>query len=373
MNILFVIDYYGHPGGGTEGQLLGLIRGLSGLGERPQLAVFRATEFTQDPANRICPLTTLRIDRMLSFKTVARMIGLARFLRRERIDLVHVFFNDAALVVPLFARLAGCKVVVSRRDLGLWYSPGKLRLLRFVNRFVDRIVANSRAVADHVRRHEGGPPPPLLVIHNGYQRARLALPAQADLREKPGIGAEDPIIGMVANLRPVKRPADAVRAFAQAHRSHPSAHLIFLGEGPMQDELQALADSLGCGRSVHFLGSLKEVIPVVKQFRAGLLCSESEGFSNALIEYMACGVPPVCTNVGGNAELVQDGVTGYLVDLGDIDALARRMSSLIADPELSQRIGSNARRSVERLSMDEMVASHLAVYRELLSNGRTPS
>jgi glycosyltransferase involved in cell wall biosynthesis len=241
MKVLFVIDLYEHPNGGTEGQLLELIQGISGTGESAQLAVLRASPFTREQGNLICPILTLNVGSMLSVMTLIRLLRFTRFLRHQRADIVHVFFNDSALIVPIFAKLAGCKVVVSRRDMGLWYSPGKLWLARLANRFVDRIIANSRAVADHVLRHEGGPQERVEVIYNGLSASRMAPPAQPGLRERLGIGNDDPIVGMVANLRPVKRPADAIQAFARVHQDHPSAHLILIGEGTLEGDLEALA------------------------------------------------------------------------------------------------------------------------------------
>ena len=374
MNVLFVIDYYEHPNGGTEGQLLELIRGLARAGESPQLAVLRPSPFTREHGSSICPVSTLDVGRVLSLGTPIRLVRLAQFLRRERIDLVHVFFNDAALIVPVFAKLSGCRVVVSRRDMGLWYSPGKLLLAGMANRFVDRVIANSRAVADHVVRHEKVAPSRVEVIYNGYSKSRMSPPAQPDLRERLGIGKDDPIVGMVANLRPVKRPADAIQAFAKAHQDHPSAHLILVGEGEgtLEADLKALAEKLGVGPFVHLLGSLADVIPVVKHFHLGLLCSESEGFSNSLLEYMACGVPPVATRVGGNEELIEDGETGYLVTTGDVPALASKISALIRDRSLCDRMGANARASVERFSIGAMVSAHLAAYKHLLAPGDRP-
>jgi len=370
MNVLFVIDYYEHPNGGTEGQLLELIQGLARAGESARLAVLRPSPFTREQGSRICPISTLDVGRVLSVKTPIRLIRFAQFLRRERIDLVHVFFNDAALIVPIFAKLSGCKVIVSRRDMGLWYSPAKLFLARLANPFVDRIVANSRAVADHAVRHEKVPPKQVEVIYNGYSTPRIAEPAQPDLRERLGIGKDDPIVGMVANLRPVKRPADAIQAFARAHHDHPSAHLVLIGEGTLEADLEALAERLGVRPFLHLLGSLPDVIPVVKHFRVGLLCSESEGFSNSLLEYMACGVPPVATRVGGNEELIEDGRTGYLVPTGDVPALASRISALLADGNLRDRMGADARASVERFSIGAMVSAHLATYRRLLAGAK---
>ncbi|MFO1431860.1 MAG: glycosyltransferase [Candidatus Competibacteraceae bacterium] len=370
--ILFVIDYYYGACGGTEGQLLALIRGLAARGYEPQLAVLQPTEFTRNTPAFICPIVNLNIYRIFSLRTVIRMLKLMRRLRRENIKLVHVFFNDAAILVPLFAKLAGCRVVVSRRDMGFWYTRPLLLLLRLANRFVDGVIANSKAVADWVRRCEWFWRTKMAVIYNGYEIHRSAQPADIHLRERLGIGRNDPIVGIVANLSAVKRHDDLLRAFVKVHRAQADAHLVLVGKGPLQPQLRELATELGLDRWVHFIGSVGDVIPVVKHFQVGVLCSESEGFSNALIEYMACGVPPVCTRVGGNSELVVDGENGFLVKVGDVATLATRITTLLKDRSLAQTLGNRAHETVEKLTVERMVSAHIATYMELGRGGAKP-
>lgn len=369
MRVLFVIDYYIGTGGGTEGQLLELIRGVSQRGWSAQLVVFRPTAFTREMREFPCPVHTWNIVRISSLFTLWRLICLAFFIRRERISITHVFFNDAALIVPFFARIAGSRVVASRRDMGIWYTSSKLRLLRLVNRFVDCVIGNSRAVADHVARSEKCPAKKLRVIYNGYSSERGARPALAGFRERLGIGAADRIIGMVAYISPVKRHDDSLRAFAQVHRAVPRAHFVLVGSGVGKERLAALARDLGIDRSVHFLGNVVDVIPIVRHFDVGVLCSESEGFSNALIEYMACGVPPVCTAVGGNLEMIHDQVDGLLFPVGDIAALASRISLLLEDRTLALRLAENARNTAAAYTIERMVSSHLTTYSDLLAGG----
>jgi glycosyltransferase involved in cell wall biosynthesis len=371
VKVLFVIDYFSGIDGGTERQMAQLIRGLSEQGLAPHLTVLRSSAFTRDLGDSLCPISSLQIQRLFSIQTAVRLFRLAWHIRRERIPVVHVFFNDSAIAIPFFARLGGARVIVSRRDMGTWYTQTTLRLVRIANRFVDRIVANSRAVADHAIRFEGDVARKLRVIYNGYAFERGTKPARPDFRDELGIGPSDPIVGMVANLKPVKRHADAVRAFALVRQNHPAAHLVLLGMGTLLEDLQALTRELAIERFVHFLGNPDEVIPMVKHFDVGLLCSESEGFSNALLEYMACGVPPVCTRVGGNVELVCDGVNGYLFEVGDVTTLASRITMLLADPHLARRIGDNARSTAAQFTVDKMVSAHLDSYSELLSQGNT--
>jgi L-malate glycosyltransferase len=369
VKVLFIIDYFSGIDGGTERQMFELIRGLSGRGMAPRLILLRFPKITKDLQYFTCPVSTLKLPRMASLKTIFKMFGLAWFIRRENIRVVHVFFNDAAIVVPLFAKLGGAKVVASRRDMGTWYTRAALRVLPIANWFVDRIVANSRAVADHAIRLEHGAPAKFRVISNGYAFERSVGPALPGFRAELGLGPNDSIIGMVANLKPLKRHADALRALAIVRRTHPGAHLVILGTGRLLESLLTLARELKIEPYVHFVGNPPEVIPIVKHFNVGILCSESEGFSNALLEYMVCGVPPVCTQVGGNVELVKDGISGYLFPVGDVETMASRISMLLSDPELARNLGESARKTVQVFTVDAMVSAHVSLYSEMLARG----
>ena len=126
----------------------------------------------------------------------------------------------------------------------------------------------------------------------------------------------------MANLRPVKRHADLLKAFARITREVLSAHLILAGEGELEQPLRKLALSLRVAENTHFLGKVDDVAAVIRRFSVGVLCSESEGLSNALMEYLGTGIPVVCTDTGGNPELVTDGKNGYLYPVGDEEVLA---------------------------------------------------
>jgi len=363
VKVLYLIDFLAGPVAGTERQLLDLIEGLDRSDCQPLLAVFRETPFVSNTNSLPVPVRVLEIDRLLSIRAWLRLFKLAWMIRRERIDLVHIFFNDAALAAPLFCWLGGAKVVVARRDLGFWYSRAKLAVLRFSNRFVDAIVANSEAVRRSVTEREGYPFERIKVIYNGHEPQRFAQKPAVGFRERYGIPASSPIVGIVANLNPVKRHRDLIDAFERVRTRFENAHLVLIGAGPLETTLRSRAKVRGVENAVHFLGSMKEVIPVVRLLSVAVLCSESEGFSNALIEYLGCGVPVVATRVGGNTELIEDGVNGFLVDVADIGMLASRIETLLADPGRACDMGARGRNAAEALTLERMVKAHVRVYR----------
>src|SRR2546427_2018403 len=137
----------------------------------------------------------------------------------------------------------------------------------------------------------------------------------------------------VSNFRPVKRVLDCIRIMAEARKQVP-AHLLLVGDGPESSPAERLARELGVDRSVTFLGKQNHVERLLPQAHVLLMPSELEGFGLAALEAMACGVPPVATNVGGVPELVTHGVDGYLEAVGDIAAQAGRAAALLCDPPL---------------------------------------
>ncbi|MGH9161838.1 MAG: glycosyltransferase [Vicinamibacteraceae bacterium] len=370
-----MIDYYKGPRAGTEIQLLELIRGLDRTRFDPSLVVLRATPYVDAAEALPCPVTALGVRHLSSPRAWARLLAFAWELRRSGVQLVHIFFNDAAVIAPAFCRVGGARVVVGRRDMGFWYTPSNLRLLRIANRFVDAVVANSEAVKANVHRRERVPLDRTVVIHNGHDPARFHVEPEPHFRERHGIGAYDPVIGIVANLRPTKRHEDLLRAFAAVRKRHPRAHLVLVGAGPREGALKTLVSELMLSRWVHFLEQTTDAVPIIKHLDVGVLSSADEGLSNALLEYLACGKPVVCTRVGGNPELVADGWNGFLVETGDVAAMADRIGRLLSDSALAHAMARRATEAFDaRFTTERMVTAHMELYDRLLATpARTPA
>lgn len=368
--ILYLMDRYEHPYGGTERQVMELIRRIDRHRFSPHIAVFRDSEYLKDH-NFDCPVDVLGIYKMMSIESTWKLYKYMRTMKSNSFNLAHIFFNDASILGPPITKLAGMGVVVSRRDMGFWYTARNTRILRLNRLFVDHVVSNSQAVKTSVQQVERFMESEISVIFNGYNNELEEVGTQQNIRDMLGIGPNGKIIGIVANLRTIKRIEDLLKAFSLVRRSHGDAWLIMVGTGPLLGELENLAQSLNIGDQCIFLGQVANVIPIVREFTVGVLCSESEGFSNSIIEYMKCGKPTVCTDVGGNPEIVRNGHNGFLIGVGDIEGLAERISSLLSDPDLVRELGDNALVDVrEKYSMDAMVESHMALYDEIIDRHR---
>lgn len=374
IKIMYLVDHYPGPQAGTEGQLLQLVQHLDRSRYDPGMTVFRSSEYIE--RNLLpCPVRVLDITKLASFRTVFKIVRYVLALRREGYRLVHCFFNDSSMIAPFFLKVLGIRVLVSRRDMGFWYTPRNLVVLRLVGLFVDRYVANSRAVKQFVQQQEWVSDRKISVIYNGYDfSAENANPTVTT--KIPGVPDSVPVVGIVANLRPIKRMDTLVEAFALAGKQCPDAYLVIVGDKASKqaaktlNELEALACRLEIRKRVIFVGRVEDPMPYINRFNVAVLCSESEGFSNSIIEYMRAVRPIICTDTGGNPEVVQDGHNGFLVPVGDVSALADRLVRLLSDSTLMRRLGEAGYKIVRAYTHTRMVTEQMACYDQILSGGR---
>lgn len=367
--VLYVTDIYGGHHGGSEGQLVALAGHLP-PGYEARLLVLQQSRWLF-PQGFPAPTFCARLGRLTNPLTWVRLLALAGRLQSERIDLVHTYHSDASWQMPLLGALAGVPVVISRRDLGFWHTPRRLAVLRRTGRFADLVIANAEAVRTHAVDAEHLHPGQVVVVPNGHAAERFERPADPGLRARLGIPAEARLLGLLANLKPLKRQHDLIDALGgELGRRHPDAHVLLIGTGTPAEgaALRERAERAGVGARVHVHGVTGDVVPVLRHLHVGVLCSESEGLSNAILEYLACGLPVVATDVGGNPELVEEGVSGFLYPVGRVDLLSERLGRLLADEPLRARLGAAARARFEgRYRLDRMVAATAACYERVLA------
>jgi glycosyltransferase involved in cell wall biosynthesis len=361
-----VIDFFRNPHAGTEGQLYELISGLDRRKFEPTLLVFKQSDYL-GAVDFPCAVKVLGHSRLRSIRTWLSLWLFAKKFRSGGGRVAHVFFNDPSIICPPVFWTLGIRTIISRRDMGYWYNRKYLAMLNFSGRFVSFAITNSQAVKKVTYRHEPFCPAAIQVIYNGYRFEEKQSEVPADLNELREKYPDVVFVGIVANIRPVKRLEDAVRVVAVLAKETLALHLVIIGDGDSR-ALKALAKELGILERVHLLGARGDVKQCLTGLDIGLLCSESEGFSNALVEYMQAGLPVVCSAVGGNPEAITHGETGFLYSCANLDELTDYLKRLVSDNELRARLGGNARASArQRFSMERMVQEHQEVYDCLLS------
>jgi glycosyltransferase involved in cell wall biosynthesis len=362
--------------GGTERHVVTLSRKLdTGTFEQHLACLDRQGVFLEDAEASGIPLTEYPIARLYGPDTLRQQFRLASYLRSRQIQVVHTYgFYPHVFAIPA-ARLARTPVIIaSIRDLGDLWTPAQQRLQRSVCRLAHRVLANAEAVKQRLIA-DGYRGATIEVIRNGVDlvTADDAPPAgDATLRQELGLPADTPVIAMVSRLnrtrgvdfKGVEYFLDATALVASRRQD---ARFLILGDGPSREDFECAARQRGLAGRVIFVGFRKNVQRWLTGVTLSVLPSLSEGLSNALLESMAAGVPIVATSVGGNPELVVDGVTGLLVPPRDAGALADAMCLLLEQPAMARRFGQAARqRAIDHFSIERMVQETEGVYLSLM-------
>jgi glycosyltransferase involved in cell wall biosynthesis len=357
--------------GGTEAQLVELLRGLPGH-YRVRVG---ALEAKGPLLGAVCelgltPQTFPLGARFLRPSTAVQIARLARWLRDEHAELVHVHDFAATLIAVPAAKLAGARVVVSRLDLAHYHSPLQRAVLASLTRAADHVIVNAEAIRTQLMLEEEIPGARISLVRNGIDLPRFDRRLTEGLSQPLPETHGEPVLVHVANMNhPVKRQEDLLLALGRLRLGGRALHAFLVGDGPRRPELERLAASLQLADRVHFLGHRTDVPAILGRASMGVLCSSAEGLSNAIIEGMAARLPMVVTDVGGSAELVGHGAHGWVVPAHEPRALAAAIAEVLASPERAREAGARARAYVEReLTIDQMVRSHDAVYRCVCSS-----
>jgi sugar transferase (PEP-CTERM/EpsH1 system associated) len=311
-------------------------------------------------------------------------VRLWRLLRQLKSDLVHTR-NLAALEAQFVAAAAGVHATVhgehGRDVFDLHGRNWKYNLLRRAARsFVSNYIAVSRDLESWLRQTVRVPPRKLHQIYNGVDSVKFhpragARPAVLP----PGFAdAGSTVFGSVGRMVEVKDYPMLTRAFIKVLQQSPEraaqARLVIVGDGPARAACMELLAQAGMAHLAWLPGERHDIAELMQAFDVFVLPSKNEGISNTILEALASGLPVIATAVGGNVELVEDGVTGRLVPAGDAENMAQALLGYLGDPEAQSRIvrqGDNARRQAEqRYSIPAMAEAYAAVYDRTLGARR---
>ena len=371
IRICFIIDAL--EIGGTEKQLVEVINRLDPKKFKVYLVCLRNSKMIENVGSN-CTKLILNING-INFGNLVRNINLLKlFLKREQIDIVQTFFPDANILGVISAKVGGVKKIISsRRDMGFWYTKKTLTYLRIINRCVDRFLVNSEAIKEIVIKNEKAPASKIDVIYNGINMANFRpneIGASNRTKSELGIPADNIVIGLIANLnRRVKRPDVFVKASAIVMRESENTSFLIIGDGYLRNELGELSKKLGMNDNMVFAGLRKDILELLQFIDVGVLTSDSEGFSNAILEYMAAGIPTVATNVGGNRELINQNEDGYLQPPGEPQLIAKSILKLVRDRNLRINMGNKGKEKIyKRFSIETMINNLANYYGNLYEN-----
>jgi glycosyltransferase involved in cell wall biosynthesis len=322
----------------------------------------QALDILESSPARFLPLARRR-------KVDIRALGrLERFLRRERVDVLHSHKFGSNVWGTLVGRLARVPVVLAHEHT--WSYEGQ-PLRRFLDRELiargaSRFIAVSREDRRRMSDVEGIDPARTLFIPNGVLASPE--PSGRDVRAELGIAGGTPVIGAVGVLRAQKALHVVLRALAQLREHRPDIRLLIVGDGPERAGLEALAAELGIVDAVIFMGHRGDVPDVLRAIDVAVSSSDFEGSPLAVMEYMDAALPIVATAVGGVPDLIESGVHGVLVPRSDPTALAGAIEQTLAEPERAREMGERAReRRRSEFDIDTLVRRLEALYLELLA------
>lgn len=388
MKVVLASIRYPPAPGGAETHVQALAEGFARRGH--EVVVHTSDLFTEYPfEHREMPATMagVRVVRHRAVRWLGAwtaMPSMPQALAAERAEILHAHsygYYQTVAAARAAARAAGRFVFtphfhppwsmeggVGRRALRAAFDP---TLGRFVVRRADRVIGVSSGEMGVMQRHVPVAAEKVRVIPNGFHaRFYEVVPDGVPFRAAHGL-ADAELVLFAGRLASNKGLQHLVPAFARVAAQRPRARLVLAGQDQgWRARLEAEAARLGVAERVAFAGHLDDTT-----YRSALaaadvfvLPSEWEAFGIVLAEAMACGVPCVATRVGGAPDVVQDGVTGRLVEYGDVEGLARAIETLLADPDARRRMGAAGRtRAMAEFSWDAVVERTLAVYGELLS------
>jgi len=309
------------------------------------------------------------------------LIKLVRLFRALRPDIVHTHTAKAGTLGRLAARFARVPVKIHtfHGHVLEGYFPRPvtrafLEIERRLARTTDRLVTVSPRLKAQLLAMGIGRPEQVEVVPLGLdlERFRRAQPASPTLRPSLGLAEGAPLLGIVGRLVPIKDHVTLFRALARLHAEGRIAHLAVVGDGEERVRLEGLARSLGLGLQIHFLGWRVDLETILGELDVVICASRNEGTPVALIEAMATGTPVLSTEVGGVADLVTHGLTGWLVSPGDPDAMARGIRHLLDDGPLRGRLAAAGREvALDRHEVACLISRVEVLYTDLLPKKRS--
>src|ERR1043165_7126608 len=372
-NVLFIIDSFEQ--GGSERQALQLLRQLHESGRcKVRIACLqdKGSLRTDAEALGVGEIPEYALTSFYDLNFAKQLRRFTRFLKENHIDVVHThcFYTNVFGMTGAFLARVPARVT-SKGETEGFRTPRQKRVEPMAFRLAHRVIANCKMVENQLIR-EGLAPKRIIQHYNGLDLDRVKVRngmRREEARAIFGLPSNRRFVTIVANLHnPVKAHPMFLRAATLVRRPVPDAAFVIAGEGELQPMLYEFAAELGIADDVFFIGRCDRVADLLFASDIGVLSSRAEGFANAILEYMAAGLPVVATDVGGLREAVEEGETGFLVESGDHAAMADRIIHLLNDSEHAGAMGGRGKAMAEQRFASEHHLRHtLELYDELLS------
>ena len=355
IGVLFIIPRLAGFGG-SETYLSRVVRHLDRKRFNPFVMHFKSAGFGyKGPSAEVARMVNsevkyIDLKRIVSWTALNALFEIRSYIKEKEIDIVQTFHPMGDFYGTIAAKLSGLSRIVSnRRDMGFNKSYKMIIAQRPVNRLVSNFVVPSEAVKKKIISSERICPSKISVIRNGVDLNVFRVKSSSKKAlHQIGVEPNEFVVGIVANLYPIKGVEYFIRSIPLIKRRIENVKFIIVGGGSLRAELEEMAQRIQVRESVIFTGNRSDIVPILTCFDVFVNSSLSEGSSNAIIEAMACRLPVVATNVGGNPELIAHGESGLLVPAKDEHSMAEAIIRILNDEPLRLKMGTAARSFAER-------------------------
>src|ERR1043166_8531165 len=349
--------------GGGEKHLAGLANALTARGHDVFVGLAPHSPLISELRIRRENILEVPMRNALNLKGILK---LARFVRNHDIDIIHAHIaRDYPLSAMIAWRAGRVSLVLTRHVL---FRLSKIHRLTF--RRVSRVIAVSKAVADGLYAQRLFDPDKIVLIHNG-----IDVESFSRAGHRPVTGEKRFRVGMIGHLAAIKGQADLICAAAAICKHRDDVEFVLAGEdktrsGENRRQLERLISKLQLSGHVRLVGWVDDVDRFLGDLDLFVSPAHSEPFGLSIIEAMAAGVPVIASSSEGAREIIESGISGLLIGIGDVGALRQAISTLLDDSELRESFIRKARESVrEKFSLNRMVTDTERVYRQAIDSG----
>ena len=354
--------------GGAEEMVLNLVRYLPPEFDRAVVCIDKPGPIGEEVRKTGVPFHALGLQPGL--RRPIDLLRLQQFIHRCEPTIVHTFLLTASLYGRFAALLARVPIVIGT-EVNIYERKQPMHRIAesWLMRQTDAVIASAGSVRDFYIDQINADPDKVVVIYNAVDWSQLQTTmTRAVFRKEMGLTADAPVAGIIARLTEQKAHRYLFDAMA-ARAELATLHLLVIGDGELRDELRQRVDQLGLGGRVHFAGARRDLGNILGAIDMFVMPSLWEGLPLSLVLAMGAGLPVIASRVAGIPEVVQDNVSGLLVDPGDAVDLATAMVRVLQDEELGARLGQEGRAFVRpRFGVDGYIASMTALYDKLLTD-----
>ncbi len=320
-------------------------------------AFFPGGEFLNEVKKRRAQSVLFKITNAIHF--ISAFIKLSRFLKKNKIDIIHLYGFWTNIGGRIAAKLAKTPIIISgQRTEDNWRKPFHSWLDRLTLRWVDLYISVFHKGKELLIKRDRIPENKIVVIHNGIDLTWV----NTEKQNKKQL----PMIGMIAAQNRFKRQDLLIQAAPKILESFPQANFILVGSGRTMDKNIKLISSLGL--TSHFIvnGFVKDIRQILSNLTVFVLATNSEGLPVSILEAMAYGIPVVASRVGGISELVEDQVTGILVKSNNVNELSTAIIEILENPVKAKRMGEAAKERVKKhFTIEQMMGQLEFIYQNL--------